>query len=368
MEHQLSPLAQYQQDLKRDGFEYDPAQEMAVKKLDHLFFRLIEKNKNRKSFFGRMGKLFKSSDQPEMGLYFWGGVGRGKTYLMDTFYNALPFVQKERVHFHRFMAWIHDELEQRKGTQDPIEAIAEEFAHRCQVICFDEFFVTDITDAMILATVLDALFSRGVSLVTTSNIEPKNLYRNGLQRDRFLPAIALLEKYTEVINVDGGIDYRLRALEQAEIYHYPLDNAAQVNMLTAFERIAGGAGRMDESIEINNRDIQTERVSEGVLWCDFYELCDGPRSQRDYIEISKEFHTVILEGIKQMHEGQNDIVRRFINLIDEFYERHVKLIISAEVPMEQLYTGTGLKFEFERTLSRMQEMQSHEYLAREHLG
>jgi len=368
MEHQLSPLVQYQQDLKRDGFEYDPAQENAVKKLDDLFQRLLRRSDNSKSFIGRVGKLFKSSREPEVGLYFWGGVGRGKTYLMDTFYNALPFTQKERIHFHRFMAWIHDELEKRKGTQDPIEAIAEEFAARCHVICFDEFFVTDITDAMILATVLDALFSRGVSLVTTSNIEPKNLYNNGLQRDRFLPAIALLEKYTDVVNVDGGIDYRLRALEQAEIYHYPLDNAAQVNMLTAFERLANGPGLVNEIIVINSRDIQTERVSEGVLWCDFYELCDGPRSQRDYIEISKEYHTVILEGIQQMTEAQNDIVRRFINLIDEFYERHVKLIISAQVPMAELYTGSGLRFEFERTLSRMQEMQSHEYLAREHLG
>jgi cell division protein ZapE len=368
MQHQLAPLQQYKLDLKEKGFQYDPDQEKAIKELQSLYEQLIQAQQKEQSFIGKVSTMFSSSRQPVKGLYMWGGVGRGKTYLMDTFYAALPFTQKKRTHFHRFMAWIHDELEENKGTVDPLSSIIDTLSRHCRVICFDEFFVTDITDAMILANVLDALFSRGVSLVTTSNIEPKFLYRNGLQRERFLPAISLLENHTKILNVDGGTDFRLRALEQAEIYHSPLDNDAQVNMLTAFEGLAGSGGQLDSTITVNHREITCERESEGVLWITFEQLCDGPRSQRDYIELSKVYHTVLLDEVTAMNNSHNDIARRFINLVDEFYERSVKLIIAAEVPMESLYQGSGLQFEFQRTLSRLQEMQSHEYLAQQHLG
>ncbi|MFG1491151.1 cell division protein ZapE, partial [Oceanospirillum sp. HFRX-1_2] len=224
----------------------------------------------------------------------------------------------------------------------------------------------DITDAMILAGLLGELFRNGVALVTTSNIVPDGLYENGLQRARFLPAIDLLKQYTEVVNVDSGVDYRLRALEQAEIFHYPLDSAANESLMKSFKSIALGEGKADVAIEVNHRQMKTLRIQEDVVWFDFDELCDGPRSQNDYIELAKEFHTVFLSDVPQMKRDTDDQARRFINLVDEFYDRNVKLIISAEAGIPDLYLGGNLSFEFDRTVSRLLEMQSHEYLAREH--
>lgn len=361
----MTPLAQYQRDLTRSDFHYDDAQAEAVDNLQNLYQRLLDDERRRKGLFGKVRK-----PQSQVGLYMWGGVGRGKTYLMDVFFNALPFAEKERMHFHRFMQYVHREMRARQGAKNPLDGIARDFAKRVRVLCFDEFFVTDITDAMILATLLGTLFKEGVTLVTTSNIVPDDLYRDGLQRARFLPAIALLKQHTKVLNVDGGTDYRLRLLEQAELYHCPLGASADGFMAERFATLetAQGGHHQDVDVQVEGRPIRAYKVSEGVAWFEFRALCDGPRSQTDYIELAREYHTVLLANVERMGGALDDIARRFINLVDEFYDRGVKLIITAEVPIEDIYAGGRLDFEFARTCSRLLEMQSHEYLSKPHLA
>ncbi|TKB55948.1 cell division protein ZapE [Ferrimonas aestuarii] len=368
---QLSPIERYRQDLTRDDFHHDSAQEQAVKRLQELFVALIERNEWQPGLLDKAAMLLgKQPQKPHVeGLYFWGGVGRGKTYLVDTFFELLPLKRKLRTHFHRFMHRVHAELNDLKGETNPLLKVADRLAEEAEVICFDEFFVSDITDAMILGGLMEALFERGVVLVATSNIEPHNLYRNGLQRARFLPAIELIEANCRVVNVDSGIDYRLRTLEQAEIFHSPLDDQADQNLNRYFAQLAPEEGSCGGSIEIEGREIAVRRCADGVLLVDFLALCDGPRSQRDYIELARCYHTVLLSGVKSMGAQLtgDDIARRFLALVDEFYERGVKLIISSEVPLLELYQNGGLEFEFKRCLSRLQEMQSHDYLARPHL-
>jgi cell division protein ZapE len=293
-------------------------------------------------------------------------VGRGKTYLMDNFFESLPFDQKMRIHFHRFMQRVHAELQKLEDQSNPLLIVADKLSQEARIICFDEFFVSDIGDAMILAGLMEALFERGVSLVCTSNIVPDGLYKDGLQRARFLPAIALVNKHTEVVNVDGGNDYRLRTLEQAELFHSPLDQQATLNLEKYYTQLAVETGSHDLDLEINGRVIRAKRHSDDVVWFSFKALCDGPRSQNDYIELAREFHAVILSDVPMMSIDNDDQARRFINLIDEFYDRNVKLIISAEKPIHELYAGGKLNFEFERTESRLLEMQSNEYLQAEH--
>ncbi|WP_428994534.1 cell division protein ZapE [Halomonas elongata] len=376
-----SPLARYRADLERDDFQYDPAQEQAVEHLQRLFDELLTTPRARssapasaaKGLKARMSGWFGKRDMPEepdmptiSGLYFWGGVGRGKTYLVDAFFESLPFPEKIRTHFHRFMQRVHNELEHYKGQRNPLTLVADKFADEARVICFDEFFVKDITDAMILANLLEALFARDVVLVATSNIVPADLYKDGLQRARFLPAIDLLERHCEVVNVDSGVDYRLRALEQAEIFHSPLDEQAETELERSFRSLVGGEGEQDVAVEVNHRMLQTRRLHEDVVWFEFAELCDGPRSQNDYIELAREYHSVLVSNVTCMDGATDDLARRFINMVDEFYDRGVKLLMSAEAPAEQLYGNGKLEFEFQRTLSRLQEMQSHDYLALPH--
>lgn len=366
-----SPIARYKRDLERDDFTYDPAQEQAVGHLQGLYERLCQRQVAAQSagVLSRwLSGIRKGAVEPDMGLYFWGGVGRGKTYLMDNFFESLPFEQKMRTHFHRFMRRVHGELSSLDGEKNPLEIVAERLSKETVVICFDEFFVSDITDAMILANLLDGLFSRGVSLVATSNIVPDGLYKDGLQRARFLPAIALLNKYTEVVNVDGGVDYRLRALEQAELYHYPLDEAADKSLTASFESLLPDKHdiRANVELDIEGRPIVARFEAEDVVWFDFYELCDGPRSQNDYIELAREYHAVLVSDVPELGGSKDDQARRFLNLVDEFYDRSVKLIISAEVPLQQIYSCGRLSFEYDRTVSRLLEMQSREYLARAH--
>ncbi|MCL6415937.1 AFG1 family ATPase [Aestuariirhabdus sp. Z084] len=364
----MTPLERYQQDLQREGFSHDASQEQAVRHLQRLYDDLVAVPSKPSKRQLLKGLLKKADPEPLMGLYFWGGVGRGKTYLVDTFYDSLPFEQKMRTHFHRFMQRVHHELTALKGEKNPLVIVARRFAGEARVICFDEFFVTDITDAMILAGLFEELFKLGVTLVATSNIVPDQLYKDGLQRAKFLPAIDLINQYTQVVNVDSGIDYRLRVLEQAEIYHFPLDEAANETLQRSFEQLAPDAQHVHqgEVLQVEGRDICSVQVCDDVGWFTFDELCDGPRSQNDYIELGRIFHAILLSDVPQMDGGQDDQARRFVNLIDEFYDRGVKLIISAEVAVEELYTGTQLAFVFERTKSRLQEMQSHEYLALEH--
>ncbi len=366
----MTPIERYRQDLDRADFQYDASQEMAVKKLQRLYDDLLaRRNRPQPKFIERLGLKFKKPPVvPVKGLYFWGGVGRGKTYLMDTFYDSLPFSNKMRTHFHRFMQRVHAELAAVEGAKNPLDIVAGRFAAEAEVICFDEFFVSDITDAMILGGLMEKLFGHGVALVATSNIVPDRLYENGLQRQRFLPAIALLNRHTEVVNVDGGVDYRLRALEQAELYHHPLDEEADASLLRSFESLAPDlheaiAGQL---IEINGRPIHTRYCCEDVVWFDFPALCDGPRSQNDYIEIGKIYHAVLISNVPLLGGTRDDQARRFINLVDEFYDSGVKLILSAQPALKDLYQGGRLEFEFQRTVSRLMEMQSTEYLAREH--
>lgn len=365
----MTPWEKYQDDLSLIDFQYDSAQENAVKELQRLFDELTQPKKKRTWRVTLKARFGKGMNKPSIqGIYFWGGVGRGKTYLVDTFYDCLPFEKKMRVHFHRFMQRVHQELKQLDNQEDPLKLIATKLANETCIICFDEFFVSDITDAMILGTLIQELFSLGIVLVATSNIEPDGLYKNGLQRARFLPAIDLINQHTRVINVDSGTDYRMRTLEQAEIYHYPLDKAAQENLNDYFDKLTPEKYESNSSIDIEGRKIEVMKKAEGVVMVDFLSLCDGPRSQTDYIEISREFQTVLLANVRQMDEAKDDIARRFIAMVDEFYERKVKLIISAEVDMEALYISGRLSFEFRRCLSRLQEMQSRDYLSQAHLS
>ena len=368
----LTPQQRYQSDLALPGFFHDEAQQLAVDKLQNLYDRLVDSNKidARKSFWRKIAVntgLHKPPG-PLKGLYFWGGVGRGKTYLMDNFYASLPFDNKMRAHFHRFMRRIHSELKALYKEKNPLQIVAKQLAKEARVICFDEFFVSDITDAMLIANLLRGLFENGVTLVATSNILPDKLYQDGLQRERFLPAIDLLNIHTEVVNIDGGRDYRLRCLQQAELYHWPLDDAADNSLLNSLERLVPEKKeiRQDYTIEVEGRQILCRYHAEDVVWFEFVVLCDGPRSQNDYIEIAREYHAVIISNIPQLTETTEDQARRFINLVDEFYDRNIKLILSAEKPLNELYKGAKLRFEFERTVSRLLEMQSHEYLARQH--
>jgi len=363
----LSPLQRYLKDLEKEGFIADPAQRMAVDKLQTLYQNLIAdqaiREKEAKRWFSKFNK---KSPSPVKGLYFWGGVGRGKTYLMDNFYESLPFDQKMRIHFHRFMQRVHKELKTLHDQKNPLIIVARRLSDEARIICFDEFFVSDIGDAMILAGLMTELFNNGVSLVCTSNIVPDRLYENGLQRARFLPVIELVKKHTEVVNVDGGNDYRLRMLEQAELYHFPLDDTSIINLEKCFANLAVEAANHHLELEINGRKITAKRHADDVVWFDFLELCDGPRSQNDYIELAREFHAVIISNVPQMNVDKDDQARRFINLIDEFYDRSVKVIISAAAPIHELYQGGKLSFEFERTESRLLEMQSQTYLERPH--
>ena len=362
-------MQRYQQDLQREGFSADSAQALAVQALDDLFHALVaaEEQAAARGLLQRFKERFSDQQRvPVTGLYLWGGVGRGKTYLVDTFYDCLPFKRKLRTHFHRFMQRVHTDLTRLEGQKDPLLEIADRLAEEARVICFDEFFVSDITDAMILGGLMQALFERGVSLVSTSNIIPDDLYMNGLQRQRFLPVIALIKAHTRVLNVDGGVDYRLRALEQAELYHSPLDAEANLSLQRSFDSLAPEAGMQWERLEVNGRYLSSRWVADDVVWFEFDELCDGPRSQNDYIELARIYHTVLIGNVPQMGVDTDDQARRFINLVDEFYDRSVKLVLSAAVPLGELYSGGKLDFEFQRTVSRLLEMQSHEYLGREH--
>jgi cell division protein ZapE len=373
----LSPLARYRRDLQDEHFRQDSSQQNAVNLLQLLYEQLVDDWQETQNtsginqFFRKV--LFRkalggSQKEIVMGLYFWGGVGRGKTYLMDNFYESLPFPQKMRMHFHRFMRRVHAELTQLDGQKNPLKKVAETLSKEAKVICFDEFFVSDITDAMILGTLMAELFERGIVLVATSNIIPDDLYKNGLQRARFLPAIALLKKHTQIVNIDGGVDYRLRALEQAELYHTPLDAAADESLHKSFRSLLAHDSdeRANIQLLVEGRHIQSRYVSEDVVWFDFDAICDGPRSQNDYIELSKEYHSVFISNVPALGRSNDDQARRFVNLVDEFYDRQVKLVISAAVPLTSLYSDGALNFEFQRTVSRLLEMQSHDYLAKAH--
>ncbi len=295
------------------------------------------------------------------GVYMWGGVGRGKSFLMDCFFQAVPLTRKTRLHFHEFMREVHRELQDLKGTVNPLDELGRRIARRYRLICFDEFHVADVTDAMILHRLLQSLFANRVSIVTTSNFHPDGLYPNGLHRDRILPAIELLKAQLEVVNVDAGTDYRQQTLEQVDLYHTPLGAEADALMEQAFNRLAEARDE-DPVLHIEHRELQARRRAGGVVWFDFRTLCGGPRSQNDYLEIASRFHTVLLSNVPQMPPRLASEARRFTWLVDVLYDRRVKLVISAAVPPEALYTEGPLAHEFPRTVSRLTEMRSAEFL------
>ena len=360
----LTPTERYRQCVANGEISADSAQQAVLEELEALFHALQRPTVTP----GLLRRLLpgKPEREPLRGLYLWGEVGRGKTFLVDIFYDCLPLRDKRRVHFHRFMREVHTALRAHRRQQDPLPQIAREIARDTRLLVLDEFFVADIADAMLLGGLLEGLFDQGVTLVTTSNAPPHELYRDGLQRARFEPAIALLEQHTRVMSLDGDTDYRLRALEQAEIYHTPLDAGADTALDTAFTEIAPDAGKRDTSIEIEGRKIPVRRLADGVVWLDFDALCDGPRSQNDYLELACQFQTLVVSDVPVMDWRRENQARRFINLIDVLYEHNVKLILSAEAPPDSLYQGERLRFEFQRTTSRLLEMQSHDYLARAH--
>jgi cell division protein ZapE len=354
--------AAYERRLAQHGWQSDPAQLAAVDALGQLTQRLQTRRRPRLARW-----LRRQPRPPVRGLYLWGGVGRGKTLLMDLFFEHLPTERKTRRHFHRFMYDVHAELKRLDGERDPLEQVADRMAADAKVLCFDEFFVSDIADAMILGRLLAALFSRGMTLIATSNSPPEELYRDGLQRQRFLPAIALLKRHTHVMHIDAGVDYRLRLLDQASMYLTPANRATRERMRENFYDLAPGIVRNHETIEIAGRPIESIAIAKSVGWFAFEALCEGPRSQNDYIELARRFQTVLISGVPRMGDNDNDAARRFIALVDEFYDRRVKLMLSSDVPLTEIYAGKRLAFEFERTASRLTEMQGHAYLAEAHI-
>ena len=354
----MSVKQAYESELASRGFQADPAQLRAVDALERCATEWAAYKSQRSN---ALKKLINRPEVPR-GVYMYGGVGRGKSFLMDCFYNAVPIQRKTRLHFHEFMREVHRELRELQGIVNPLDELGKRISKRYKLICFDEFHVADITDAMILHRLLVALFENGVGFVTTSNFKPDDLYPDGLHRDRILPAIALLNERLEVLSVDNGTDYRRRTLEQVRRYLTPNGPEADHEMSAAFDQLAETADE-DPVLHIESREIRARRKAGGVVWFDFRSLCGGPRSQNDYLEIATQFHTVLLSDVPEMAVSRASEARRFTWLVDVFYDRRVKLIMSAEVPPEALYTEGPLAHEFPRTASRLNEMQSAEFLA-----
>lgn len=353
----MDVLAYYRHALDERGFAADPAQERAIGRLQQAYQDWVAFEEQQGSLLKRLLRR----PQVPRGVYLWGGVGRGKSFLMDSFYSVVPVTRKTRVHFHEFMRHVHRQLDTLKGVADPLQEVARQTAQQYRLICFDEFHVSDIADAMILYNLLKALYEQGVSFIMTSNYHPDELYPDGLHRDRLLPAIALIKVQMDVLDVDAGVDYRRRALEQVEVYHTPLDQQAENLLNEAFERIAETRDE-DPVIEVEGRMLRSRRRAGGVIWFGFDVLCGSPRSQNDYLELASRFHTVILSDIPVMSVAMQSEARRFTWLIDVFYDCRVKLLMSAEAPPEQLYTTGPMANEFQRTVSRIVEMQSRAYV------
>ncbi|HEY8047883.1 MAG TPA: cell division protein ZapE [Ramlibacter sp.] len=351
----------YERELKARGYQSDPAQLRAVEALERCAREWGEYKEQRSNV---IKKLINRPDIPK-GVYMYGGVGRGKSFLMDCFYTAVPIVRKTRLHFHEFMREVHRQLADLQGTVNPLDALGELISRRYRLICFDEFHVADITDALILHRLLDSLFANGVGFVTTSNFKPDDLYPDGLHRDRILPAIALLNDKLEVVDVDNGVDYRARTMETVRTFITPLGPQADAEMDEAFTRLAESKDE-DPVLHIEAREIRARRKAGGVAWFDFRTLCGGPRSQNDYLEIATQFHTVLLSDVPQMPPRMASEARRFTWLVDVLYDRRVKLVMSAAVPPEALYIEGPLAHEFPRTVSRLTEMQSAEFLGLQH--
>lgn len=366
----MKPSNRYEEFLSQTGYVKDAAQQHALVLLDGLHENLkqqTDKSLEKTSLVSSLFKKFSPPEQQITGLYFWGGVGTGKTFIMDIFFESLPFKEKKRFHFHHFMQIIHDSLGKTVNKQEPLKEIAEQFVQDTRVLCLDEFVVTDIGDAMLIGRLLTALFSKGIILVTTSNTPPEDLYKEGLQRARFLPAIDLVIQHCQVSQLDGGTDYRSLALSQTQLYQYPHDEKA-LNNVQEYVQNHLLSGSKDGAISIKGRDIRYEYCAESTVWFTFDQLCKTTRSRFDYLELARDFETMVLTEIDVMNDQTNDITRRFISLIDVLYDHRVKLICTAETDVLNLYQGAFLEFEFRRTISRLLEMQAQSYVAKSHIG
>ena len=353
----MSVIEAFREALARRGFVADAAQMAAASRLQRMHDEFVAYKAQRSN---RLKKLINRPPVPR-GVWLYGGVGRGKSFLMDSFYASIPVVRKTRLHFHEFMRGVHRSLQDLKGQPDPLDAVALRVARRYRLICFDEFHVSDIADAMILERLMRALFARGVTFVMTSNYHPDMLYPEGLHRARVLPAIALIKANVDVIEVDAGTDYRRRSFSEVRAYHWPLGANADRALRDAFAALAEARDE-EPRLLIEHREIRALRRAGSVVWFDFRTLCGGPRSQNDYLEIASQFHTVILSGVPRMSAAMASEARRFVWLVDVLYDRRVKLVVSAECPAAELYTEGAMVAEFHRTVSRITEMQSREYL------
>jgi cell division protein ZapE len=360
---QVGLLAHLSQLARGHGFELDASQLRVVASLRRLEDELVHRQHAQRSW----RRLFARAPQP-VGIYLWGGVGRGKSFLMDGFFHLVREPRKQRHHFHRFMQGIHHALRRLQGQSEPLRTVARDVAKEARLICLDEFHIADIGDAMIMRGLLEGLFAQGVALVTTSNQHPDRLYLHGLQRAQFVPAIELLKRHTEVVELDGPQDYRLRTLEQAGVYHHPLGDAARAAFERAFDGVAGEHGEDNAALEIDGRTLQASRLAPGTAWFDFRNLCEGPRGTADYIELARRYHTVLLWGVPRFGPGTAESLRRFTWLVDEFYDRRVKLIVAAEGSPKDLYSQVVASSEVERTRSRLIEMQTAQYLTQPHLA
>ena len=362
----MTPHARYRDEIARGVLLPDSAQSALVEDLERVYRSLVTTRGG--GVLSGLARWFGAGKrEPVRGLYVWGGVGRGKTHLVDLFFRAPRLDSKLRIHFHRFMQLVHEELNALSDREDPLRVVAARIAERARLLCLDEFYVSDITDAMILDRLLAGMFENGVTLVATSNIEPSRLYADGLQRERFLPAIALIESNTKVVRLDSDTDYRLRTLGRARTWYSPLGPRADEGLAEFFRALAPDHVVDGAALTILGRTVPAVRHGGGVAWFEFETLCGGPRSVADYIEIARDFHTVVLGGVPVLDDDRRDPVRRFIHLVDEFYDRNVNLVVAAEASPDGLYRGRKLVDPFQRTLSRLVEMQSSAYLARRHL-
>ncbi len=363
----LAPSVRYQEGIAAHRWESDPTQQALLPEFDRMHAALSAPSGTGGGLFGRLKSLLCNDPSPAIpGMYLWGTVGRGKTFLMDLFVSSLPQGVALRRHYHRFMGEVHESLRELGHRQSPLIEVATGLAARCRVLCLDEFLVNDIGDAMILAGLIDALFAHGVTIITTSNTAPADLYKNGLQRACFLPAIALIEKHCHVVEMASSHDWRLRALAQAPVYLTPPSAESRRALERIFASQAGGTIEQDGAININGRDIPFHKRAEKIVWFEFEALCEGPRAVADYIALAKAGPMVIVANVPQFNTYSDDAAKRFVQLVDEFYDRHVKLVLSAAAPITELYDGERLRAEFGRTESRLIEMQSKDYLALEH--
>jgi cell division protein ZapE len=349
-------------------FEFDPIQLDAAVRLDCLSASLLETSRSAGERLRAHLRWLPAptAEAPQRGLYLWGGVGRGKTILMDWFYESLRFSRRERTHFYRFMRQVHAELRSVSRRTQPLDIVAQRLAQRARVICLDEFFVADIADAMILAGLFEGLSRRGVTLVATSNTPPRDLYKDGLQRERFLPTIQLIQNHMEVVHLNGRIDYRLRQLEQAPTYLDSTRAGTAAQLQQRFTALAGDSAAGPKVISVEDRNIAAVATGAEMAWFEFSELCEGPRSQNDYIELARSYHTIFISNIPEFTGADEDAARRFIAAIDEFYDRGVKIVVSAAAAPAALYRGERLELEFQRAASRLVEMQTQRYLAGQH--